>query len=193
MTGRPARVRPRHWLLAAATVCGLLAPALAAAASTLPWYVGTVAALLSLGTWHPRVGRWASTAAPLGCVVLLAGSDLVVAGGLCGLLALLHLLLADVADDAYGAAGRDVVVALRRLAPGFAVGVVGLVLLLLVLALVDGRRLDPVLVAAPLLLLTAVLLALGLATRRAFWGLQVRRDDLSEVTKRYLDRAGLRT
>lgn len=158
--------------------------------------IAVAAGLVSLGSWHRR-GGWAATAPPLGCVAMLTEIGVsevsVAAAGAAALLVLVHVVLVDLADDAQGATAAAVVSALRRLGPGAAVGVVAT--LLVAAATVAGGLVppvEPVLVAAPLLLLAAFLTGLGMATRRAFWGLLVTPSKLSPVTKRYLSRAGLR-
>ena len=187
---------PRTALLATATAASwtaLLTVAVGIGASAL---LAVGAGLVSLGVWH-RLGGWLSTVPALGCVALLATGPLtgtaVGAAGVAAVLVLVHVVLVDLADDVPGATAAAVVSALRRLLPG---AVAALVATLLVgFAAVAGDALPPVepmLVAAPLLLLAAFLLGLRMATRRAFWGLLVKPAKLSPVTKRYLARAGLR-
>jgi hypothetical protein len=185
---------PRAALLAVATACGWLALAIAAASSGGGSSVAVLAGLLALLIWH-RLGRWASTAAPVGCIVLMVSSTSMLAAALAGLLVLAHLVLADLAADAHGARMAAVSEALARLLPGSALtaGALAVVLLAATLGrlLPTGWPVVGLLLSAPLLLLSAVLVALGLPTRRRFWRFLVQPSHLSAVTKRYLNRAGL--
>ena len=187
---------PRTALLTTATAVGwtaLLAVAVGTGASPL---LAVAAGLVSLGAWH-RLGGWLSSVPALGCVLMLATGPVtattVAAAGVAAVLVLVHVVLVDLADDVQGATAATAVSALRPLVPG---AVAALVATLAVgFAAVAGGALPPVdalLVAAPLLLLAAFLLGLGMATRRAFWGLLVKPSRLSPMTKRYLARAGLR-
>lgn len=187
---------PRTALLATATAASwtaLLTVGVAAGASAL---LAVASALVSLGVWH-RLGGWLSTVPALGCVLMLASGRVtevtVAAAGAAAVLVLVHVVLVDLTDDVQGATAGAVGSALRRLLPGAVAALVATVLV--GFAAVAGGALPPVeplLVAAPLLLLAAFLLGLGMATRRAFWGLLVKPSRLSPMTRRYLARAGLR-
>jgi hypothetical protein len=187
---------PRGALLAIATACAWLALTVAVVASGTGVVVALLAGLLALAVWH-RLGRWASTVAPVACVVLLVGSTSLAAAALAGLLVLVHVVLVDLAADAHGERSSAVTEALSRLLPGFVWSAGALCVVLL--AATFGRRVPTdwlvvgLLLSAPLLLLTAVLIALGLPTRRRFWRfLAVKPSRLSAVTRRYLAREGLR-
>ena len=187
---------PRTALLATATAASWTALLTVAVGTGTSALLAIASGLVSLGVWH-RLGGWVSTVPALGCVAMLATGSLtgtaVAASGAAAVLVLVHVVLVDLADDVQGATAGAVVSALRRLIPG-AVAALAATLLVGFAAVVGGALppFEPMLVAAPLLLLVAFLLGLGMTTRRAFWGLLVKPARLSPMTKRYLARAGLR-
>lgn len=184
-------MNPRTWLLVAATLSGWAALLLSAVTSGSTPLLAVLAGVVSLGVWH-RFGRAAATAVPLGCVALLVSGTSVLVAGAVGILALAHLVLTDLAPDAYGATAGQVLDALRRMAPG-AMFAAGATVVVVVAALVGSAApaavVAPLLLSAPLLLLAALLLALGQDTRRGFWSRIVSPRRLSALTRRYLARA----
>lgn len=194
-TGSSDRVEPvgaRNALLLVATGCGGIAVAAGiwTTGLPLPWLVAaTVVAVLGLlVTWHRR-GRWGSGAVLAGCLVLhLTGASVPLAA-VCGLLVLVHVTMVDLAADSHGAAGREVGAALVRLAPGLLLGAAAVPVI--VGSVWWGSRLAsmPLAVTAPMALLVALLLALGMATRRPFWSRLRPGKALSALTKRYLARS----
>ncbi len=186
---------PRIVSLAAATACSWTALLLVTSTSAAPSAIGVAAAGSTLGVWH-RLGRPLSILPALACVVMVVAGTSVTAAGAAGVLVLVHIVLVDLADDAHGSTGPEVAVAVRRLVPGAVAGVVATVAVaagaVIGGAVPDGPLSVPLLLAAPLLLLSAFLLTLGLATRRAFWGRTASPAKISAVTRRYLARAGLR-
>jgi len=185
----------RSGLLAVATAAGWLALALAAVTSQSTPLVAVLAGLLSLASWH-RHGRAVAVAVPVGCVVLLASASSVLLAAAAGVLVLVQLVLADVAADAHGARRAQLRAALSPLVPG---GVAAAVVAVLVAAaaLIGARAptavVAPAVLAGPLLVLAAVLLALGRETRRDFWRMLTPRRRLSALTRRYVERAGGRS
>ncbi|MPZ94014.1 MAG: hypothetical protein GEU96_03670 [Propionibacteriales bacterium] len=186
---------PRSALLVAASLAAwtaLLAAALTSRASVL---VTLVAGLGALGAWHRR-GRVASLAPVVGCVLLLTTGTSALAAAACGVLVLVHVVLVDVADEAHGAAAAPVLNALGVLAPGLALAAGAAVVVATGAVAGDlaagGVPSTALLLAAPLVLLCAVLVALGLATRRAFWSYLKAPAQVSDVLKRYLRRGNLR-
>jgi len=177
-----------------AAIAAWLALGLGAAASALAPWVAVAAALLTALLWTPwsRVARCVPLLVGLTCIgQALSGVSVVYASAM-GVLVLLHVVLADLAADATGASASAVGRALRALAPAVAAGAAAAVVLLLGLtattALPDVWN-AALRLAAPLVLLTAALLALGLASRRAAWSYLPQRGALSAVTRRYLSRA----
>ncbi|MPZ60285.1 MAG: hypothetical protein GEU93_03095 [Propionibacteriales bacterium] len=159
----------RWWLLVGATASGWVALALAAIGGAGESWWAVAAGAVSLGAWNRRLS-WLSVAVPVGVVLLLLYSGSVVAGAACGLLVLFHVVLVDLAEDSYGASADGAVRALRPLVPGLAAAVVAAVAG--GLSVVWARGVDavtPVVVAAPLVLLVAAMVALGSETRREFW------------------------
>ena len=178
-------------VLASATLAGWLALSVAAASSASTPLVGVLAALVSLGCWH-RAGQVASLAPVLGCIALLASGTSMLAAGVAGVLALVHVVGVDLAADAPGASTGTMLDALRALRPGAVLGAVGGAVVGVAAWLGAGAPADvvaPPLLAAPMLLLAAVLLVLGLRTRSGLWARLVSPRRLSRVTQRYLDRA----
>ena len=186
---------PRTVLLAAATACSWTALFLVSSTSAAPPAIAVVAAGSTLGVWH-RLGRQLSILPALACVLMVVAGTSVPTAGAAGVLVLVHIVLVDLADDAHGSAGPAVALAVRRLAPGAVAGVVATAAVatgaLIGGAVPDGPLSVPLLLAAPLLLLSAFLVTLGMATRRPFWGQLARPTRMSAVTRRYLARAGLR-
>ncbi|MDP9444663.1 MAG: hypothetical protein M3P83_10095 [Actinomycetota bacterium] len=182
----------RTLLLASATLLGWIAAGLAGSVSALPPWLVLCAVAASLAAW---VRGWEAVTG-FGVVVtvalLAAAQDPVIALS-CGVLLLLHVTVLDLARHATGASARVVGVAVRRLVPGLLAGTAaGVVVTILSLTGGPGPAPTAVAVTAPWLLVVAVLVALGTATRRAFWAHLVRYGELSDTTKRYLKRTGLR-
>ncbi|MGH3386595.1 MAG: hypothetical protein ACRDO1_18605 [Nocardioidaceae bacterium] len=189
---------PRSALLLAATLAAwtaLLAAALTSRASAPVILVAGLGALGVLGTWH-RHGRAASLAPVVGCLLLLTTGTSAPAAALCGVLVLVHVVLVDVADEAHGATAAPVLNAIGVLAPGLALAAGAAVVVSTGAVAGDlaagGVPSRALLLAAPLVLLCAMLVALGLATRRPFWSYLKAPAQVSDVLKRYLRRGNLR-
>jgi hypothetical protein len=186
----------RSRLLLAATTTGWVALGVALLVARSNPFVALPVAAASLLVWNRR-GVGASVVAPLGCAWLLAPGTSGGAAAAVGLLAVGHLVLVDLAADAHGAPVVGAVVdSLRRLLPGLALAAAAAVVVLAAAAAgsmsAGGWLGSGLLLGAPLLLLSAVLAALGIATRRSFWAWLGKPSGLSGVTKRYLARASSR-
>lgn len=177
--------------VAAITAC--LALGIGAATSPLAQWVAVPSAVLTALLWTPwtRVSRWVPLLVGLTCIAQTASGTSIAPASAMGVLVLVHVVLADLAADAVGASGLAVGRAMRDLAPGVTAGAAAAVVLGLGVTLATAPP-DPWLAvlrpAAPVLLLVAGLLALGISSRRPEWGRVPQRGGLSPVTRRYLSR-----
>ena len=160
-------------LLATALAFGWAALALATLVSPLPPDLAVLAALLSTASVRP--GWSAAIGVVVVAVVVLlgaaAGSTAVaLVAPVVGVLLLAALVLSDLSDHAAGASRGAVVGAIRRMLPGF-MAAAAAALLTAVAGAVGRDSLDneALAVAVPWLLVAAVLIALPISTRRAFW------------------------
>lgn len=181
-----------------AAIAAWLALGIGAATSALAPWVAVAAAVLTALLWTPwtRASRWVPLLVGLTCIAQALSGVSVVPAAVMGVLVLSHVALADLATDATdatGASARAVGRAVRQLVPGVAAGAAAAAVLTLALTVATelpspwGAALRP---AAPLLLLAAAILALGMTSRRAGWSYLPQRGALSAVTRRYVTRAG---
>src|SRR5262249_14510309 len=155
-----------------------------AATSPLAPWVAVPPAVLTALLWTPwtRVSRWVPLLVGLTCIAQTASGAPIAPASAMGVLVLLHVVLADLAADAVGASASAVGRAGRDRAPGLAAGAAAAVALALGITLATALP-EPWLAvlrpAAPVLLLVAGLLALGIASRRPQWGRPPQRGGLS--------------